>query len=157
MQSRWESRKRFISSLQEINISLALFPYQYLVSLTGTLLNHMLKSFSLHLCFSLFALTFHPLSAYDSSRVKQKYFFILVFLLRERKNVIWDCKYLWLGSGRCFKILDQRTYRKVIKRTNDFKATCFNRFDATKHSDNVRKSTFLGSLHLQQKVLTTDQ
>lgn len=68
-----------------------------------------------------------------------------MFSLRERENVICYCEILWLGSGRCFQISDQRTYSKVVKGTSDFKTTCFHRFDAGKLHNNVRKLTFLGS------------
>lgn len=86
------------------------------------------------------------------AELSKNVFFILIFLLRELKNVIWVYECLWLGSGRGFKILDQRTYSKVIKRNNSFKATCFHRFDAGKFYYNVRNLTFLGSLLLQQEA-----
>lgn len=119
------------------------------------LLNPMLKiCFTFN--FSFFELTFHLLSAHYSSRVKLKHYFTLAVLLRELK-MSCDCEPLWLGSGRCFQILDQKTHRKVVNRTNNFKATCFHMSDAGKLYDNVGKLIFLGSLHLQQKVLTADQ
>lgn len=90
------------------------------------------------------------------AELSKNVFFILVFLLRELKNVKWGYECLLLGYGRGFKTLDQRTVSKVIKGTNSFKATCFHRFDAGKFYDNVRKSAFLGSL-LQQKVLIAEQ